>query len=71
VHESRPGAELLSLRFLEMKEGRKMRPIASTPLFASGQEAYDHGVKDIDFPSAPAKKAISCLLLKLAKRTIT
>ncbi|QJA43065.1 hypothetical protein [Phaeobacter phage MD18] len=36
-----------------------------TPVWSSGQEAHDHGIRDIEDPSEEARKRIDGLIKKL------
>jgi hypothetical protein len=38
--------------------------VSPVPLWASGQEAHDHGIADVDAPSEPAKKIVDKLVKK-------
>ena len=53
--------DLLALRVWPI-QGRI--PEAGVPLFASGNEAADHGERDIDNPSDDAKNAVARLMRK-------
>ncbi len=64
VHMSR-GTEydLLALRLVQI-HGRLEIPLAALPLFASGQEAADHGRRDIEEPSETAVNTMERLKRK-------
>lgn len=61
VHNTRGREnELLSLRL----EGNPEVPECNVPLFASGNEAADHGQRDIDAPSEQAEDTMVRLMRK-------
>jgi len=63
VHENRGHEhELIALRISRRWDG--LLPEAHVPLFASGNEAADHGQADIKRPSQEAKDAVSRLTRK-------
>lgn len=57
-----PGHELLSGRFTFGRGG--MPAPSDVPCFASGQEAHDHGVADIEEPDDEAERRIELLMEK-------
>ena len=62
VHSNRgPEYELLALRMWPPNNGV---PEAAVPLFASGQEAAEHGMADIEEPSDEAVKTVAKLMGK-------
>lgn len=63
VHTSRGNEfDLLSLRMC--RTGYPDIPEAAVPLFASGNEAADHGQADLDNPSLEARQAVDKLVRK-------
>jgi hypothetical protein len=61
VHNSRGGPyELVGLRL--WPAGPIPEPVV--PLFSSGNEAADHGERDIDHPSPEAKEMVARLMVK-------
>jgi hypothetical protein len=57
------GYDLLAIRLLELR-GPVAIPAESVPLFATGNEAADHGQRDIDNPSPEACAAVERLMGK-------
>jgi hypothetical protein len=63
VHTSRGNEfDLVSLRMARL--GYPDIPEPAVPLFASGNEAADHGQRDLDNPSAESRAAVDKLLRK-------
>lgn len=66
------GEELLSLRLERMRTGENFDiPAPSVPLFASGREAAEHGMRDVKKPDLEARAAVVILRGKRAKRALT
>lgn len=57
-HARRPGYELLALR---IRGCRDSKPEHGVPLFDSGTEAADHGMKELENPSEEACRLIESL----------
>jgi hypothetical protein len=64
VHQNRGHEyELLALRIHPAEQ-----PEVTTPLWSSGNEAADHGERDLDHPSDEAKAAAEKVMRKIARR---
>lgn len=57
------GGELLALRILAIKQFEFPEiPVRTVPLFASGKQAAEHGMKEITRPKTAARRAIAKLI---------
>jgi hypothetical protein len=63
--QNQPGHELLSVR-LSRAFGKltELPPVSDVECFESGQEACDHGLKELDMPSEDADRRIEILMNK-------
>ncbi len=63
------GNEILSLRIQERIRGKDCTvPPKTTLVFRTGNEAADHGMRDIDRPGKKARAAMAILIPKIERR---